>query len=839
MTSYPHEAVEKRWRERWRRDGSFRTPDLPEGKRYYCLEMLPYPSGRIHMGHVRNYSIGDSVARFFRRRGYAVMHPIGWDALGLPAENAAIERGAHPRDWTAENIDHMRRQLRRLGFLYDWDREFATCDPSYYRWNQWFFLKMWERGLAYRKNSTVNWCPGCETVLANEQVEAGRCWRCESEVRLTELAQWFLRITDYRDELLEAMDELPGWPEKVLTLQRNWIGKSEGAEIRFAAPALEAALGDGHRIPVYTTRLDTIYGATALVLSPGHPASRHIARDNAEVAAYIEEAEARAAAARTHPDRGGAEAGKTGAATGLTARNPFTGEDIPMFVADYVLMDYGAGAVMAVPAHDRRDHAFAREHGIEIRRVVVPDEASATPAPDASEEAFTGYGTVVDSGEFSGLPGVDAIAAMLERARREGFGEAKTTYRFHDWGISRQRYWGTPIPMIHCAECGEVPAPEESLPVELPRDIEITGKGGAALSRQESFLRVDCPRCGARARRETDTMDTFVDSAWYFYRYLDPKNDRAPFDSEKARHWFPIDLYIGGVEHAILHLIYCRFWTKVMRDLGLVEVDEPVTRQLSQGMVIKDGAKMSKSRGNVVDPDEAVERHGADAVRLYVLFEAPPEKEMDWTDERLAGPARFLRRLEQQVPGGFPWLASESPPEGGEEFSREDLELRRKTHQTIRRVTRDLGERLHPNTAIAAIMELHRAASAFLPGAETSASRRAAREAVEAVVSLLNPMAPHLTEELWERLGNERTLVDSPWPTWDEDLARDEVVVVVLQVNGRVRGRLEAPAGLDAAELEERARRNAGVMRHLDGREVRRVVTVADKLVNFVVAPGN
>ena len=839
MTSYPHEAVEKRWRERWRRDGSFRTPDLPEGKRYYCLEMLPYPSGRIHMGHVRNYSIGDSVARFFRRRGYAVMHPIGWDALGLPAENAAIERGAHPRDWTAENIDHMRRQLRRLGFLYDWDREFATCDPSYYRWNQWFFLKMWERGLAYRKNSTVNWCPGCETVLANEQVEAGRCWRCESEVRLTELAQWFLRITDYRDELLEAMDDLPGWPEKVLTLQRNWIGKSEGAEIRFAAPALEAALGDGHRIPVYTTRLDTIYGATALVLSPGHPASRHIARDNAEVAAYIEEAEARAAAARTHPDRGGAEAGKTGAATGLTARNPFTGEDIPMFVADYVLMDYGAGAVMAVPAHDRRDHAFAREHGIEIRRVVVPDEASAAPAPDASEEAFTGYGTVVDSGEFSGLPGVDAIAAMLERARREGFGEAKTTYRFHDWGISRQRYWGTPIPMIHCAKCGEVPAPEESLPVELPRDIEITGKGGAALSRQESFLRVDCPKCGAGARRETDTMDTFVDSAWYFYRYLDPKNDRAPFDSEKARHWFPIDLYIGGVEHAILHLIYCRFWTKVMRDLGLVEVDEPVTRQLSQGMVIKDGAKMSKSRGNVVDPDEAVERHGADAVRLYVLFEAPPEKEMDWTDERLAGPARFLRRLEQQVPGGFPWLASESPPEGGEEFSREDFELRRKTHQTIRRVTRDLGERLHPNTAIAAIMELHRAVSAFLPGAETSASLRAAREAVEAVVSLLNPMAPHLTEELWERLGNERTLVDSPWPSWDEDLARDEVVVVVLQVNGRLRGRLEAPAGLDAAELEERARRNAGVMRHLDGRKVRRVVTVADKLVNFVVAPGN
>ena len=826
------EAVETKWQARWERDGSFRTPDLPEGRRFYCLEMLPYPSGRIHMGHVRNYSIGDTVARFYRRRGFSVMHPIGWDALGLPAENAALERGAHPRDWTEQNIAHMRRQLRRLGFLYDWDREFATCDPDYYRWNQWFFLKMWERGLAYRRNGTVNWCPGCETVLANEQVEAGCCWRCRSEVAVRELPQWFLRITAYQEELLAAMDDLPGWPEKVLTLQRNWIGKSEGAEIRFPVPGLEPALGDAHRIPVFTTRLDTIYGATALVLAPGHPASREIGRGNPEVAQYLAEAAAAPAAA---PERGG-ETEKTGVDTGVRALNPFTGEEIPVFVADYVLMGYGAGAVMAVPAHDRRDYAFARKYGIEIRPVVVGESVGESGAGPPAEDAFVDYGTVVDSGEFSGLPSEEAKTAMLEHARRLGFGEARTTWRFHDWGVSRQRYWGTPIPMIHCAACGETPVPEADLPVELPRDIEITGTGGSALARREDWLRVDCPRCGAAARRETDTMDTFVDSSWYFYRYLDPANGEAPFDSGRVRRWFPIDLYIGGVEHAILHLIYCRFWTKMMRDLGLVGVDEPVVRQLSQGMVIKDGAKMSKSRGNVVDPDAAVERHGADAIRLYVLFEAPPEKEMDWTDERLAGPARFLRRLDASIPGEYGWILETGRPTGEEAFSDGDLALRRRTHQTIRRVTRDLGERIHPNTAIAGIMELLRAVSAFLPGAASEPSRRAAREAVETVVSLLNPMAPHLTEELWERLGHRETLVDAAWPAWDPDLAREEFVVVVLQVNGRLRGRLEVPAGLDAETLADRARANAGVRRHLEGREVRRVVTVADKLVNFVVA---
>ena len=821
-----HERVETKWQDRWERGGSFRTPDLPEGPRFYCLEMLPYPSGRIHMGHVRNYSIGDVVARFYRRNGFTVMHPIGWDALGLPAENAALQRGAHPADWTTQNIDHMRRQLRRLGFSYDWEREFATCDSSYYRWNQWFFLKMWERGLAYRKNGAVNWCPGCETVLANEQVEAGKCWRCEAEVEERELPQWFLRITDYADELLDEMERMPGWPQKVLVLQRNWIGRSEGAEIHFRIPAL----GDLGDVPVFTTRVDTIYGATALVLAPRHAAAEAIAAQNSEVADYCRAAAA-AHAGESHPT---GETQKTGVNTGFRAVNPFSGEEIPVFVADYVLMEYGTGAVMAVPAHDERDYEFAKKYGIEIRTVVIPNDPEVS-GPDESG-AFVDYGTVVDSGRFSGLPTEEAKTAMAEHAREGGYGEPGIAWRFRDWGISRQRYWGTPIPMIHCPECGEVPVPEEDLPVELPRDVEITGMGGSALSRIESWRRVDCPRCGTPARRETDTMDTFVDSSWYFYRYLDPGNAEAPFDAEKARAWFPIDLYIGGVEHAILHLIYCRFWTKMMRDLGLASTDEPVVRQLSQGMVIKDGAKMSKSKGNIVDPDSVVERHGADAIRLYVLFESPPEKEMDWTDARLSGPARYLRRLERMIPGDADWLVSTPVPAGDEDFAPEDVALRRKTHQTIRRVTRDLAERIHPNTAIAAVMELTTAFSHRLPEAVSEASRRAVREAVEAVVSLLNPMAPHLTEELWERLGGKALLVETPWPECDEDLAREEQVLVVLQVNGKLRGRLEVPAGLEREALLDQARENAGIRRHLDGLEVRRVVTVPDRLVNFVAA---
>ncbi len=825
MTRKSHHLVETKWQERWEREGAFRAPDVPTGPRFYCLEMLPYPSGRIHMGHVRNYSIGDVVARFRRRCGYAVMHPIGWDALGLPAENAALAHGVHPADWTRDNIDHMRRQLRRLGFSYDWDREFATCDPEYYRWNQWFFLRMREKGLVYRANRAVNWCPGCQTVLANEQVEAGCCWRCESEVVSRELPQWFFRITAYAEELLQAMEEMTGWPRKVLLLQRNWIGKSEGAEVTFRIPAL----GSEGEVPVFTTRVDTIYGATALVLAPAHPASGKIAASNPEVREYIDRANA-AGPVATQP--GAPPAEKTGVATGVSAVNPFSGEDIPVFVADYVLMGYGAGAVMCVPAHDERDHEFALRYGIPIRPVVIPND----PEAEAAEGAFTDDGTVVNSGPFSGLPGEEARAAMVRHAADGGFGKSRTEWRFHDWGVSRQRYWGTPIPMIHCPSCDLVPVPEADLPVELPRDVELTGMGGAALERAEDWLRVDCPRCGGAARRETDTMDTFVDSSWYFYRYLDPENASAPFEPERASAWFPIDLYIGGVEHAILHLIYCRFWTRVMRDLGLIHHDEPVIRQLSQGMVIKDGAKMSKSKGNVVDPDAAVEEHGADAIRLYVLFEAPPEKEMDWTDARLQGPARFLKRLERVIPGEAAWLPDVALPAGDEDFADEDLALRRKTHQTIRKVTLDLGERIHPNTAIAAVMELWNAVLARLPGASSEPARRAVREAVEAVLALLNPMAPHLTEELWERLGNAVPLLDSPWPECDDDLAREETVLIVVQVNGKLRGRVEAAPGLGREELVELARQSRGVDRHLEGLTVRKVVTVPDRLVNFVAA---
>ncbi len=819
--SLDHEAVETRWQERWEKEGVFRTPDLPEGPRFYCLEMLPYPSGRIHMGHVRNYSIGDTVARFLRRRGFAVMHPIGWDALGLPAENAALERGAHPHDWTHENIQHMRRQLRRLGFGYDWDREFATCDSSYYRWNQWFFLKMWEKGLAYRKNREVNWCPPCATVLANEQVIAGCCWRCDAPVEMRELPQWFLRITDYAADLLDALDEMPGWPDTVKVLQRNWIGRSRGAEIRFRVPALE------REIPVFTTRVDTIYGATALVLAPQHPATAEIAASEPEVARYVEKAESR------RPGHHHLEVGKTGVGTSVRAVNPFSGEEIPVWVADYVLMDYGTGAVMAVPAHDERDHEFARRHGLAIRTVVVPNDPDRKPKPE--EEAFVEYGTVVDSGSFSGLPTEEARKAMAAHAAAEGFGEEKTTWRFRDWGISRQRYWGTPIPMIHCETCGTVPVPEEDLPVELPRDIRITGEGGSALARSKEFLEVDCPACDEKGRRETDTMDTFVDSSWYFYRYLDPRNESAPFDPERARAWFPIDLYIGGVEHAILHLIYCRFWTRMMRDLGLAPVDEPIVRQLSQGMVIKDGAKMSKSKGNVVDPDEAVAKHGADAVRLYVLFEAPPEKEMDWTDARLGGPARFLRRLERMIPGESGWLASAGRPAGDESFDAEDLALRRRTHQTIAAVTRDLGERIHPNTAIARIMELANALHARIPETKTEPARRVAREAAETILMLLNPMAPHLTEELWERLGEERMLVTAPWPECDEELAREQEIEVPVQVGGKLRGRITVPAGTEGDALARLAQAHPAVERLIAGKEVVRVVVVPDRLVNLVV----
>ena len=820
---YEFEAIERKWQNRWLESRAFEVTESDPRPKYYCLEMLPYPSGNIHMGHVRNYSIGDAVARFKRMRGFNVLHPIGWDALGLPAENAALKHGAHPEDWTRSNIAHMKRQLQRLGFSYAWDREIATCDPEYYRWNQWFFIQMWKKGLAYRKRAAVNWCPTDRTVLANEQVIDGRCWRCDSEVVKKDLEQWFLRITSYAEELLQGLAKLPGWPATVLTLQRNWIGRSEGAEVDFR-------LAEGGTIRVFTTRIDTIYGATFVVLAPEHPLSARFAETSPDLRAYVEKArtEEREKRVAEEPD-------KTGVPTGRFALNPFTGENVPIWIASYVLMDYGTGALMAVPAHDERDFAFARAHDIPIRVVIQPPDASLE-----SEELAQPYadeGTVVDSGPFTGLPSREAIRAMTEYAEQQGFGKGAITYKLRDWGISRQRYWGTPIPMVHCDACGVVPVREEDLPVVLPRDVTITGKGESVLRENEAFIRTTCPGCSDPARRETDTMDTFVDSSWYFYRYTDPHCSEMPFRPEIAKGWFPIDVYIGGVEHAILHLIYSRFWTKVMRVLGLVEVDEPVDRQISQGMVIKDGSAMSKSKGNIVEPEEVAGTHGVDALRLYVLFEAPPEKEIDWTDARLEGPARFAQRVWRFVQNDLDAISTASPIEGQEEWNEAETALRRKTHQTIKKVTRDIEDRFHLNTAIASIMELtNELYKAIEPRPSRPESWKAIREATEALLLLLSPFAPHLAEELWEALGHDKPLLTRSWPSHDPAIAAEDRLTLVVQVNGKLRGRLSIGADEDDETIKTRALEDENVKRFLEGKEIVRVVVVPKRLVNVVVS---
>jgi leucyl-tRNA synthetase len=822
--AYEFDAIEKKWQKRWLDGRIFETSEKDERPKYYCLEMLPYPSGKIHMGHVRNYSIGDAIARFKRMRGFNVLHPIGWDALGLPAENAALKHDQHPEDWTRSNIRHMKEQLQRLGFSYSWDREFATCDPEYYRWNQWFFIEMWKKALAYRKKAAVNWCPTDRTVLANEQVIDGRCWRCDTEVVQKELEQWFLKITAYADELLSSIDSLHGWPSSVLTLQRNWIGRSEGAEIDFSLADADGA------IRVFTTRIDTIYGATFVVLAPEHPLAARFAEGNEELRGYIEKAKSEDRDQRLAEDRE-----KTGIATGQDAVNPFTQERVPIWVADYVLMDYGTGAVMAVPAHDERDFAFAKRHDLPIRVVVQPPDGEIVS--ENLQEAFAGYGTVVDSAEFTGLPSQEALSNMAERAEAGGFGAKAVTYKIRDWGVSRQRYWGTPIPMIYCDACGILPVPEDDLPVLLPRDVTIRGKGESVLKENADFVHTACPKCGGAARRETDTMDTFVDSAWYFYRYTDPKRDDSPFRSEIANYWFPIDLYIGGIEHAILHLIYARFWTKMMRDLGLVDIDEPVVTQLSQGMVIKDGAKMSKNKGNIVEPDEVVAKYGADTLRLYVLFEAPPEKEVNWTDQRLEGPARFLQRVWRFVTNEAEAIASASPIEGREEWNDLEGALRRKTHQTVMKVTRDIEERFHLNTAIASIMELtNELYKAMDPRPQRSTTWTAIREATEVMIQLLSPFAPHMAEELWQSLGNRKGLTTVAWPGYDPAIAAEEMLTLVVQVNGKLRSRLEVPVDQPEEEIKRKVLEDDKVRSFIEGREIRRVIVVPNRLVNVVVA---
>jgi leucyl-tRNA synthetase len=821
---YPFREIEAKWQGIWEERQQFRVSEDPGRPKYYCLEMFPYPSGRIHMGHVRVYAIGDLLARYKWMRGYNVLHPMGWDAFGLPAENAAIEHGVHPAIWTEQNIANMRAQLRAMGISYDWDRELATCDPAYYRWEQLIFIRMLERGLAYRRRSPVNWCPSCQTVLANEQVEAGRCWRCDSEVTTRDLEGWFFKITAYADELLAWCDRLPGWPERVLTMQRNWIGRSEGAE--FDLPVADRP---GLALRVFTTRPDTGFGMTYAVLAPEHPLVDRLLGDDAERAAV---AAFRAEVARqSEIERLAADRPKRGLRLSARVVNPFTGAAIPLFVADYVLMGYGTGAIMAVPGEDQRDWDFAVQHGLPIVETVR------RPAGWAGE-AYAGDGVKINSGFLDGLPVAEAKRRAIDWLVGRGLGEAKVNYRLRDWGISRQRYWGAPIPVLYCEACGMVPEAEEHLPVVLPRDVQLSGKGGSPLAEVASFVHARCPRCGGRARRDTDTMDTFVESSWYFLRYCSPRFEGGMFERSAAEYWMPVDQYIGGIEHAVLHLLYARFYTKVLRDLGLVKVDEPFTALLSQGMVIKDGAKMSKSKGNVVDPDDLIRTFGADTARLFSLFAAPPEKDLDWNDHGVEGASRFLNRLWRFVLGHLEALRAAPPP--GAPATETGRAFRRTIHETIRRVTEDIERDFHFNTAISAVMELVNALHAFEAAAADAMphGERAGllREAVQTVLLLLGPFCPHLTEELWSQLGHRESLFRQRWPEADPAaLARREVTVVV-QVDGKVRSRLTVEVDAGAERVERLALADERVAPWLRDRAVARVVVVPNRLVNIVTS---
>ena len=853
MSDYNPQAIEEKWQRRWAEQRAFEVTEEPGRPTYYCLVMFAYPSGHAHVGHVRNYMIGDVISRMKRMRGFNVLHPFGWDAFGLPAENAAIKNKSHPRTWTLENIAHMKGQLQRLGISYAWEREFATCEPDYYRWNQWLFLQMFERGLAYRRRSTVNWCPSCATVLANEQVVDGLCWRCDTAVERRDLEQWFLRITEYADALLDGIEQLDQWPEKVLTMQRNWIGRSEGALVRFPVAGAARSDDDGVEIEVFTTRIDTIFGASFVLLAPEHELVDRFADEAEDADTFRERVRQFRALDRTDRLTGAIE--KEGFDTGRTATNPFTGRQVPIWIANFVLAEYGTGAVMAVPAHDQRDFEFARKYGLPVEVVIQPadgPEGGEAQLDGATmEAAYAGTGTLVNSGEFSGRSTDGAAVHMASAAEAMGVGQATVQFRLKDWGVSRQRYWGTPIPIIHCETCGLQPVPYESLPVELPTAVEFTGRGDSPLAQIPEFVETTCPKCQGPARRETDTMDTFVDSSWYFYRFCDASNETAAFDPERVRYWAPVDFYIGGVEHAILHLIYSRFFCRVFKDLGMVDHDEPFTRLLTQGMVLRDGAVMSKSKGNVVDPDQMIARYGADALRLYEMFVAPPEKEIEWTDSGLEGSFRFLARVWRLV------TAVESVTRGvstdtlaSATLDTRHRALRRRTHESIRRVSSDLDPRAHLNTAVSALMELvnelyafceqhglapHATAGAVAPDSVPLETRAALAEAVEALVLMLSPFTPHLCEELWERLGHTDGLGRVPWPTHDPAVARADEVVVPVQVNGKLRARLTVPADVAEADLQAAALADAGVRAHTDGKTIARVVVVKRKLVNIVV----
>jgi leucyl-tRNA synthetase len=848
---YDAQRVEMKWSERWRADASLYAaePDSAK-KKYYVLEMLPYPSGALHMGHVRNYSIGDALARYMWMNGYNVLHPMGWDSFGLPAENAAISANTPPREWTLHNIANMKAQMKRLGFAYDWSREVTTCFPDYYCWNQWFFLKLYDEGLAYRKKSKVNWCPKCCTVLANEQVlPNGCCWRHEdTPVEQRELEQWFLRITKYADELLRDLEKLGGWPEKVRTMQRNWIGRSEGTLVDFK---LDGTAGPaGSTISVFTTRVDTIFGATSVQLAPEHPLVADFIRHNQPLEDLVEQMIAEQRKAKEAGDIGEIE--KHGVNTHRFAINPYDGEKLPIWIANYILMDYGTGAIMSVPAHDERDYEFAKKYKLEIRLVILP--ISSDPEETMTEPAlpFTAHdGMLINSGPYSGLSCADAIDKMSAYAEQKGFGKATVTYRLKDWGISRQRYWGTPIPMLYCEQDGIVAVSEKDLPVILPENVEITLTGGSPLGRIPEFVNATCPKCGGPARRETDTMDTFVDSSWYFYRYTDARNGHAPFDAKIAQYWFGdrgIDQYIGGVEHAILHLIYSRFWTKFMRDIGMLTNDEPVERLFTQGMVIKDGAKMSKSLGNVVSPDEMIARYGADAARLYSLFAAPPDRDLDWQDSGIEGIQRFLGRVYRF----FVQHTEPNRPEWREpvpvNLTGSAGRLQCKLHQTIKRVSDDFRGRWHFNTCVSAIMELLNDANRSMLGSKDALNPNTGElvkgdpipisllaEVERTLVLLLAPFAPYLAHELWEMLGESTNLLKASWPQYDPELAKEEEIEIPVQVNGKLRGRVVVPADAEESFVIERALADEKVRAAIAGKQIVKKICVPGKMVNLVV----
>jgi leucyl-tRNA synthetase len=849
---YNPAEIEPRWQALWDADPALYAaePHTSGKPKFYCLEMLPYPSGQLHMGHVRNYAIGDALARFMRMRGYNVLHPMGWDAFGLPAENAALKNHTPPREWTLKNIEQMKVQMRRIGLSYDWaGTEIATCLPEYYRWNQWFFLKMVEAGLAYRRSSKVNWCPKCATVLANEQVVGGCCWRHEDTlVEQRELEQWFLRITKYADELLDGLDTMPGWPEKVRTMQRNWIGRSEGAHVDFRV----SAMADTPAITVFTTRVDTIFGATSIQLAPEHPLLKEWVKSDEDLAKSVTEMIAQQKVARETGDIGNIE--KHGVATGKTAINPFNGETLPIWVANYILADYGTGAIMSVPAHDERDFEFAQKYGLAIVRVVAPNvDTDDLALPYGGEDEAV----LISSGEWTGEAVLEAQEKMARFAEEHGFGKKTTTYRLKDWGVSRQRYWGTPIPMVYCTNGhaagaghegvkagGIVALPESALPVLLPEQIEITQEGGSPLGKVPEFVNTTCPVCSGPARRETDTMDTFVDSSWYFYRYTDARNSTAPFDSEKANYWFPIDQYIGGVEHAILHLIYSRFWTKVMRDLGLIANSEPAERLFTQGMVIKDGAKMSKSKGNVVSPDLMIEKYGADATRMYALFAAPPDRDLEWQEEGVAGISRFLSRVYRLTTKYAPAVRTLEGGVHGDEvaaaqFAGQTVEgaaLIRTLHQTIAKITEDFNGRWHFNTCIAAIMILVNeisAAEAVIDAGEIAPATIA--ELLRTLTLLLTPFAPFLAAELWQELGETSDVFQQRWPVADAELARESEIEIPVQVNGKLVTVLKLIAGSDDAAISAASLADEKVVARLVGKTMVKHLIIKGKLVNLVV----